>query len=102
MAGTSLHNVMARILRLETAQKKGVCLAMSPSAFPFNELRSYAGDLNRPRMSPISLHPSHRHRARMLSRALAVAQTLLAIFASRADLIREDLAPRQRLAVLRR
>ena len=38
----------------------------------------------------------------MLNRALAVARTLLAIFASRADLILENLALRQQLAVLRR
>jgi hypothetical protein len=37
----------------------------------------------------------------MLGRALAVARTLLAIFASRTDMIRENLALRQQLAVLR-
>jgi hypothetical protein len=38
----------------------------------------------------------------MLSHALAVARALLAIFACRADLILENLALRQQLAVLRR
>jgi len=38
----------------------------------------------------------------MLSRLLAVVRTLLAIFASRADLTVENLALRQQLAVLQR
>ena len=77
-------------------------LAVTASALPFNELRSYAGYSNRPRASPVALRPDRRHRPGMLNRALAVARTLLAIFASRADLILENLALRQQLAVLRR
>jgi hypothetical protein len=38
----------------------------------------------------------------MLNHALAVARVLLAIFANRADLILENLALRQELAILRR
>ena len=69
-------------------------LAISPSAMPFNELRSCAGYPNRPRTSPLALRPDRRHRPGMLNRALAIARTLLAIFASRADLILENLALR--------
>jgi len=79
-----------------------LCLAISPSALLFNELRSYAGYPKRPRTSPVALRPDRRHRAWMLNHALAVTRALLAIFANRADLILENLALRQQLAVLRR
>jgi hypothetical protein len=52
-----------------------------------NELGSSAGYPNRPLTSLVALHPNRRHRPGMINRALAVARTLLAIFASRADLI---------------
>ncbi len=68
---------------------------------PFNELRSYAGYPNRPRTSPVALRSDRSRRAWLLNRASAVARALLAIFASRADLILENLALRQQLAVLR-
>jgi len=77
-------------------------LAKSPFALPFNELVSCAGYPNGPRASLIALLPDRRHRAWMLNRASAVARTLLPIFASRADLILENLALRQQLAVLQR
>ena len=77
-------------------------LAATPSALPFNELRSYAGYPNRRRMSPVAPGPCRRHRAWMLNRFLAVVWTLVTIFASRADLMIENLALRQQLAVLQR
>ena len=77
-------------------------LATTPSASPLNGLRFDAGYPNRPRTSPVALSPYRRHRAWMLNRALAVARTLLAIFASRADLMNENLALRPQLAVLQR
>ena len=77
-------------------------LAKTPSASPFKELCSCAGYPNRRQASLVARHRYRHHRAGMLNRALAVARTLLAIFASRADLILENLALRQQLAVLRR
>ena len=81
---------------------RSLSLATTPSALPFNELGSSAGYPNRPRTSLASLRPYRRHRARMLNRASAVARAFLAIFASRADLLLENLALRQQLAVLQR
>ncbi len=75
---------------------------MSPSALLFNDLRSCAGYPKRPRTSPLALRPDRSRRAWLLNRALGVARALLAIFACRADLILENLALRQQLAVLRR
>jgi len=51
-------------------------------------------------MGPVALSPDRRQRQGTLDRALAVTRTLLAIFASRADLILENLALREQLAVL--
>ena len=73
-----------------------------PVRIALHELRSCAGDPNRPRASRVPLRPYRSHRPGMLHRALAVARALLAIFASRADLILENLALRRQLAVLRR
>ena len=73
---------------------------MTPSALPVNELRSYAGHPTHRRTSPVALSPDRRHRPGTLDRALAVARTLLAIFASRADSVLEHLALRQQFAVL--
>jgi len=41
-----------------------LCLAISPSGLPFNELRSCAGDPNRPRASRVALRPDARQRWR--------------------------------------
>ena len=82
--------------------KDVLSLANTSSALPFNELCSCAGYPNRPQTRPVALLPYRHHRARMLNRAFAVARALLAIFASRTDLILENLALRQQLAVLRR
>ncbi len=79
-----------------------LCLARTPSALPFNELRSCAGYPNRRRASLVALRPYRSHRPRMLNRALAVARAFLTIFASRTDLVLENLALRQQLAVLQR
>ena len=74
----------------------------APSALPFNELRSLAGEPNHPRTSPVVLRPHRRRRAWRLDRLLAVLRDLVAIFVSRADLMIENLALRQQLAVRQR
>ena len=87
---------------IRPTQRIAVPLTMTSSALPFNEFRSYAGHPTHRRTSPVALSPELRHRPGMLDCALAVARTLLAIFASRADLVLENLALRRQLAVLRR
>jgi hypothetical protein len=75
---------------------------MTLSALPFDDLRSDAGYPNRPHTGAVALGPYRRHRAYSLGRHFAVVPTLVALFASRADLRLENLALRQQRAVLQR
>ena len=79
-----------------------LCLAITPSALLLNELPPGRSYTNRRRAGVVDRDAACLHRPRMLSSLLAALRVLRSIFASRADLVIENLALRQQLAVLQR